>query len=141
MKKKGTKNTREATSLWRDFDWLGIVEVAAQEASKAKSPFKKVSLFVKRALKLCSCSDWQIHTDNPYWACVRHGKGWSGSYSVLVKERLDKTSSYLKEKGYKNLSQIIKPRCAKCAGPFLFHHKVHTIQDKPGFYHTKCSSK
>ncbi len=31
-----------------------------------------------------------------------------------------------------------KPRCTKCNAPFLDHHKVNTVQDKGGFYHTNC---
>jgi hypothetical protein len=34
-----------------------------------------------------------------------------------------------------------KPRCTKCNGPFLPHHRVYVVQDREGFFHTSCAEK
>ena len=33
---------------------------------------------------------------------------------------------------------VEKPRCKKCNGPFQSHHKIWTVDNSEGFYHTGC---
>ena len=42
------------------------------------------------------------------------------------------------EEGITQKDPVEKPRCKKCNAPFQRHHKVWTVQDVSGFYHTSC---